>query len=63
MLHMDLLQGERVNIDNGKIVIEVGPKTGKRTRLSIEADRSIPVKRVAGGEDVKRSRDPPGDKE
>jgi hypothetical protein len=61
MLHMDLLQGERVNIDNG--MIEVGPKTGKRTRLSIEADRSIPVKRVAGGEDVKRSRDPPGDKE
>ena len=59
-LYIDLLKGERVDIDNGRVLVEVGEKTGRRVRLAIQASRDIPIRRVSEGErpDV-RSRDHP----
>ena len=58
-LYIDLLKGERVDIDNGRVLVEVGEKTGRRVRLSIQASRDIPIRRVSEGKRSERSRDPP----
>lgn len=58
-LYLDLDQGDRVNIDDGRVVVEVVQKTGRRVRLSINADRSIPIVREGGTDMAKRSRDHP----
>ncbi len=58
-LYVDLDQGDRVNIDKGRVVVEVLEKTGRRVRLSIAADKSIPIVRETGAGDMKRSRDHP----
>lgn len=46
MLHLDVQAGDRVEIDGGRIVIHVGQKSGQRTRLGFEADKSINFRRI-----------------
>ena len=46
MLHLDVATGDKVEIDGGRIVIHVGQKSGQRTRLGIEADNNIKIRRV-----------------
>ena len=59
-LYLNLDQGDHLDIDKGRVVLKVMEKTGRRVRLSIDADRSIPIVRKPGAEDAKRSRDHPG---
>jgi hypothetical protein len=44
MLKIDLKVGESVRV--GTAIITLEEKSGKGTRLAIQADRSIPVERV-----------------
>ena len=46
ILHVDMSVGDELDIDNGRIKIRVGHKSGKRARLSVEADKSINIDRV-----------------
>jgi hypothetical protein len=60
-LYIDLLKGERVDIDNGRVLVEVAEKTGRRVRLSIQASRNIPIRRLCEEKKSQKSRDPPGE--
>jgi hypothetical protein len=44
-LFMDMLQGEWIDIDNGRITIQIGKKTGRRIRLSVRAGKDIVISR------------------
>ena len=46
MFRTDLRPGEAVSID-GRITVRVEAKTGQIVRLAIEADRSIPIRKLA----------------
>jgi hypothetical protein len=45
-LRLEVAPGDRVEIDNGRIVIHVGQKDGSRTPLTFEADASIKIRRI-----------------
>lgn len=45
-LSIDLKTGESVSIDSGRIVVRLEEKSGKRARLSFEADKSVAIKPV-----------------
>lgn len=45
-LLMDMEPGDAVEIGTAKIILE--EKTGRRARIRIEADKSVPVKRLNG---------------
>ena len=44
MMHVDLKIGESIKI--GEAILKLDDKSGKVVRLSIDADRSIPIQRV-----------------
>lgn len=44
-LYMDLEPGDVVDVDDGRIQFTVVEKSGRRARVKIEADRSIPIVR------------------
>jgi hypothetical protein len=45
MLHLDLMVGEGVDIEGGRIIIRVERKTGDMvTRLSFDAGKEVPIK-------------------
>lgn len=46
-LYQDLKKGDSLDIDDGRVVITVEEKTGSRTRVKIDADRSVKVRKVA----------------
>lgn len=46
MFRTDLKVGESVTID-GRITVKVEAKSGNTVRLAIEADRSIPIRKLA----------------
>jgi len=46
-LLLDMICGEKIDIDLGRIVITIERKNGQRTRLRVEAHRSIPIKKVS----------------
>jgi hypothetical protein len=48
LLKIDLKPGEAITI--GNVVVTLEEKSGKLARLSVQADRSIPVKRVTAGQ-------------
>lgn len=45
-LSIDLKQGESVSIDGGRVVVTLEDKSGKRARLTFEADKSVAIKPV-----------------
>ena len=45
-LLIDLAQGDSLNIDSGRIKIRLEEKKGNKSRLSIEADRSIKIEKT-----------------
>lgn len=47
-LHLDVQIGDRIEVDDGRVVIHVGQKSGQRTRLTIEAPPEIKIRRVEG---------------
>lgn len=47
MLRLDVAVGESVDIDNGRVVVTVERKSGQLARLSFEAARNIPIRRLA----------------
>jgi hypothetical protein len=46
MLKLDLELGEGVSIEGGRIRITVEESRGKYTRLAIDADPTVPIKRI-----------------
>ena len=44
-LFIDLTQGDKIDIDGGRIVVTVQDKSGQRVRLKIDADKRIPITR------------------
>lgn len=44
MMHVDLKIGESIKI--GEAILKLDDKSGKVVRLSIDADRAIPIQRV-----------------
>lgn len=44
MMHVDLKIGESIKI--GDAILKLDDKSGKVVRLSIDADKSIPIQRV-----------------
>jgi sRNA-binding carbon storage regulator CsrA len=44
MMHVDLKIGESIKI--GEAILKLDNKSGKVVRLSIDADKSIPIQRV-----------------
>lgn len=46
MLNIDLKPGESISIGNGMAVITLESKSGNMARLSVKADKSVPVSRV-----------------
>lgn len=55
MLHLDVQAGDRIEIDDGRIVIHVGRKSGQRTRLGFEADKSVAFRRISQPEGEARA--------
>lgn len=47
MLKLDLKVGEGVDIDNGRVVIKVESKSGQTARLSFDAGKDVPIRRLA----------------
>jgi hypothetical protein len=47
VLKLDLRVGEGVDIDSGRILVRVESKSGQKTRLSFEADKEVPIRRIA----------------
>lgn len=45
MLKIDLKPGESISIGNGMAVITLESKSGQVARLSVQADKSVPVQR------------------
>lgn len=45
-LFIDLRVGDTLDIDKGRVSITVEEKTGPRMRVKIDADRSIPVRKI-----------------
>lgn len=45
MLKIDLKPGESISIGNGLAVITLESKSGQVARLSVQADKSVPVQR------------------
>lgn len=54
MLHLDVAPGETIIVGEGEgeVRATLVAKTGRKARLSIEADRSIPIRRVRNGEEI-----------
>ncbi|HWL29590.1 MAG TPA: carbon storage regulator [Burkholderiaceae bacterium] len=50
MLKLDLSPGQSVRIGSD-VVLTLEKKTGQVARLAIDADRSVPIRRVANGEE------------
>jgi hypothetical protein len=48
MLKLDLRPGEGFEVENGRVVVRVESKSGQSTRLSIEAAKEIPIRRLEG---------------
>lgn len=44
MRHIDLRVGDVLEIDNARIVIHVEDKSGRRTRLGIEAPKDVSIR-------------------
>lgn len=44
-LLMTLLEGDRVNIHNGAVIIEIQKRSGSQTRIKIIADKRLTVRR------------------
>lgn len=51
MMQIDLKPGELLRI--GDAVVRLDQKSGQVARLSIEADRSVPIKRIPNGAAIK----------
>lgn len=47
MLKVDLRVGEGVDIDGGRVVVRVESKSGQKTRLSFEAGKDVPIRKIA----------------
>lgn len=45
-LFLDVAVGDVLSIDNGKVQITIIDKSGSRSRLSVEADKSIKIEKV-----------------
>lgn len=45
-LQLDIEIGDTLLIDNGRVRIDIDDKSGRKTRLSIHADRSIKIEKV-----------------
>jgi pyruvate kinase len=43
-----MVQGQAVDLDDGKILVKVCSRTGKKVRLLIVTDAAIPIKRYKG---------------
>lgn len=56
-MHMDVRQGERISI--GDVVVVVASKSGQRARLTIQAPRSTPIKRLANDEEPSKAQPAP----
>lgn len=48
-MHMDVRQGDRISI--GDVVVVLASKSGQRARLTIQAPRSTPIKRLASDDE------------
>ena len=46
MLHLDMQIGETLILDDGRIKITFNEKNGHRTRVSVDADKSIKIDKV-----------------
>ena len=49
-MHVDMKIGESIKI--GEAILKLGDKSGKVVRLSIDADRAIPMQRVKDAKTV-----------
>jgi sRNA-binding carbon storage regulator CsrA len=60
-LFVNLLPGDALDMDNGRIKLTVAEKSGRRIRLRIDAAREIPVHKTESRErqEPNRSRDHP----
>ncbi|MDO8415494.1 MAG: carbon storage regulator [Agitococcus sp.] len=47
MMHIDLKPGELLRI--GEAIVRIDQKSGQTIRLSIDADKSVPIKRLPLG--------------
>lgn len=56
-MHMDVRQGERIAI--GDVVVVLASKSGQRARLTIQAPRSTPIKRLANDEEPSNGQSAP----
>lgn len=45
-LFLDVRVGESIDIDNGRCVITLEEKDGRRARLKCEADQSVPIRQL-----------------
>lgn len=45
MLKIDLKPGESISIGNGLAIVTLESKSGQVARLSVQADKSVPVQR------------------
>lgn len=44
-LSLTLVEGDKVNIENGAVIIEVDKRRGSQIRLKIKADKRLSVRR------------------
>lgn len=53
---VDVDAGDSIDIDNGRIKVQMLEKSGRRARLSIDADRSVNIRKLArqGSETLSR---------
>jgi pyruvate kinase len=60
-LFMDLIPGDGLEMDNGRIKVTVEDKSGRRVRLRVDATKDIPVRKRQASNDpeTRRSRDHP----
>ena len=45
-LLIDLVVGDSVSIDSGRVVLTLTEKSGKRARLKFSAERSVPIEPI-----------------
>lgn len=46
-LYLDLKPGDILDVDSSRVMITLEEKTGSVMRVKVDADRSIPVKKVS----------------
>ena len=60
-LFIDLIPGDGLDIDSGRVYVTVEDKSGRRVRLRVDAEREIPVirKQADDARGTGRTRDHP----